>query len=135
MPEQPTVTREIVVPAERADVWDALTTDELLESWLAPHVELDPCEGGDVSVRYDDGEERSGTVEAVDPHERIAFRWERAPGEESTVEFRLVDVPAGTRVIVVETGAPADSGPHGGGWSGPLLRLGAFARRGIPAFA
>jgi len=115
--DEPRVERETVVPASPEEVWEALTDGALLEEWLAPEVELDPREGGDVSVRLEDGEERSGTVEEVEEGRRLAFRWEREGVGESYVELTVDAVAGGSRVVVVETGpalVPA------GGW-GPRL--------------
>jgi len=36
------VRREIVFPAEPAEVWEALTEPERLEDWFATEVELSP---------------------------------------------------------------------------------------------
>ena len=33
----PHVTREVTLPAEPDEVWNALTSEELLEQWLAEH--------------------------------------------------------------------------------------------------
>ena len=45
------VERETVVPASPEEVWEALTEVPLLEEWLAPGVELEAREGGEVHVR------------------------------------------------------------------------------------
>jgi uncharacterized protein YndB with AHSA1/START domain len=117
----PWVERETLVQATPEEVWEALTDEDHLEEWMAPEVELDPIEGGEIAVR--DGEdERVGTVETVERDERFAFTWSR-PGEgESFVEFTLEPLPAGTRVTVVETpiGPTASAA---GGWGPRLARL------------
>jgi uncharacterized protein YndB with AHSA1/START domain len=96
------VERETIVEASPEEVWEALTDDDRLEEWLAPEVELDPYEGGEISVR-DGDDERTGTVETVEENERFAFTWSR-PGEgESFVEFTIEALPGGSRVTVVET--------------------------------
>jgi uncharacterized protein YndB with AHSA1/START domain len=100
--EAPWVERETLIEASPDEVWEALTDDDRLEEWLAPEVELDPHEGGEIAVR-DGDEERTGTVETFEEGERFAFTWSR-PGEgESFVQFTIEAVPAGTRVTVVET--------------------------------
>ena|SRR5215207_3783769 len=97
----PWVERETLVEATPEEVWAALTDEDRLEEWMAPDVELDPIEGGEIAVR-DGDDERLGTVETIE-EERFAFTWSR-PGEgESFVEFTLEPLPAGTRVTVVET--------------------------------
>ena len=122
----PLVERETLVEATPEEVWEALTDEDRLQEWMAPEVELDPTEGGEISVR-DGDEERSGTVETVEEGERLSFTWSR-PGEgESFVEFTLEPLPAGTRVRVVET----PIGPTAialGGWGRRLSRLGRVLR-------
>src|SRR6476619_6543957 len=105
----PWVERETLVEASPDEVWEALTDEDRLEEWLAPDVELDPVEGGEIAVR-DGDEERAGTVETLEENERFAFTWTR-PGEgESFVEFTIEALPGGSRVTVVET--PTRSAPR-----------------------
>jgi uncharacterized protein YndB with AHSA1/START domain len=105
----PTVQREITVPAEPEEVWEALTDEALREAWL--HDDADPR-----SIREE---------EAAEDGRELRFEWAR-PGQPATsVRFTLEPVPAGTRVVVVE------SGPSAAAW-GP--RLGALAAH-VPAFA
>ena len=126
----PWVERETLIEASPEEVWEALTEEDRLREWLAPDVELDPHEGGEIAVR-DGGEERGGTVETVEENERFAFTWSR-PGEgESFVEFTIEAQPGGTRVTVVETPteSPATETPTGpaamamGAWGARLRRL------------
>jgi uncharacterized protein YndB with AHSA1/START domain len=100
----PWVERETLVEATPAEVWEALTDEARLEEWMAPDVELDPIEGGEIAVR-DGDDERRGTVETLEEEERFAFTWSRPGEDESFVEFTLEPLPAGTRVTVVETPA------------------------------
>jgi uncharacterized protein YndB with AHSA1/START domain len=122
----PWVERETLVEATPEEVWEALTQEDRLEEWLAPEVELDPVEGGEIAVR-DGDEERTGTVETIEERERLAFTWSR-PGEgESFVEFTIEALPGGSRVTVVET----PIGPTAvafGGWNARLGRLRHIAR-------
>jgi uncharacterized protein YndB with AHSA1/START domain len=126
----PWVERDTLVEASPEEVWEALTDEDRLEEWLAPDVELDPTEGGEIAVR-DGEEERSGTVQTLEENERFAFTWSR-PGEgESFVEFTIEALPGGSRVTVVETPlhsaatntAAGSSGMAAGGWSPRLARL------------
>ena len=110
------IRREIVLPATRDDVWDALTDEERLEDWFANDVELDLQPGGGARFRWSNGEERHATVTEIEPERRLAFDWE----DEGTVEFTLADDADGTRLVVVES-SPA--------WSTALeLQASAFAR-------
>src|SRR5512132_4717561 len=82
----PLVERETLVEASPEEVWEALTDEDRLQEWLAPEVELDPVEGGEIAVR-DGDDHRTGTVAIMEASERFAFTWSR-PGEgESFVEF------------------------------------------------
>jgi uncharacterized protein YndB with AHSA1/START domain len=117
----PWVERETLVEATPEEVWEALTDEDRLEEWMAPEVDLDPVEGGEISVR-DGDDQRTGTVETVEESERFTFTWTR-PGEgESFVEFTLEPLPAGTRVRVVETPIGSTALAFGG-WGFRLSRL------------
>ena len=61
------IRKEIVLPAPREDVWEALTEPERLEDWFANDVDLDLRPGGGVSFRWSNGEERHATVTEVEP--------------------------------------------------------------------
>ena len=49
------IHREIVLPAPRAEVWEALTEPERLEDWFANDVDLDLRPGGGASFRWWNG--------------------------------------------------------------------------------
>jgi uncharacterized protein YndB with AHSA1/START domain len=98
----PWVERETLVEATPEEVWESLTDEDRLEEWLAPDVDLDPVEGGEIAVRDGEGE-RSGTVTRVEENERFAFTWSRPGEDESFVEFTIQPLPGGSRVTVVET--------------------------------
>jgi uncharacterized protein YndB with AHSA1/START domain len=119
--EAPWVERETLIEASPDEVWEALTDEDRLEEWLAPEVELDPSEGGEISVR-DGDDHRTGTVETVEEGERFAFTWSR-PGEgESFVEFTIEALPGGSRLTVVETPIGPTS-MAAAGWGARLTRL------------
>jgi uncharacterized protein YndB with AHSA1/START domain len=127
-----TVKRTIHLDAEPDEVWEALTDETLLSEWLAPEVELDPREGGELVCRFEDGEERRGQIALVEEAERLAFHWHRQEGGETRVEWLVDAVAGGTRLTVIETGRRDDFGPMspeigpsaGGLWWGS--RLGAL---------
>ena len=93
------IHREIVLPATREEVWEALTDPERLEDWFANDVDIDLRPGGGASFRWSNGEERHATVTEVEPERRLAFDWE----DEGTVAFELSDDADGTRLVVVES--------------------------------
>jgi len=104
------VTRAVVLPAPRAEVWRALTNLELLAGWLGEVIELEPTPGGGVAVREPDGAIRRGLVERVEPGRLLAFRWRRLAGvgdalqvgEATRVAFELREEGSGTRLTVTE---------------------------------
>ena len=98
------VERELVLDAPPDEVWDALTEPERLEEWFANDVDLD-LERGDGRFRWENGECRRAQVDEVVPGRRLCLRWwdEERPGEGVTaVSFTLVEIPAGTRLLVRE---------------------------------
>ena len=122
------ISREIVLPCPREEVWDALTDPERLQEWFATEVELDLEPGGEGIFRWGDGEERHGVVEEVTPEERLVIAWD----DDGRVEFTLDEVEEGTRLTVVETQACAGEWSWGVGlWA--LTR--SSARSAIPTVA
>lgn len=103
MDRRPAVKRSIDLDAPPEEVWKAITEESMLREWLAPDVELDLREGGEIACRYEDGEERRGTVELVEEAECLSFRWHRDGGSASRVEFVVDAVADGTRLTVIES--------------------------------
>ena len=93
------VEREIVVPVEPDELWEALTDPEQLEEWFANDVEFDAREGGAGHFRWDNGEERHATVRVAEPPEKLVLDWD----DEGEVEFTIEEVDDGTRLVVRET--------------------------------
>ena len=93
------IRREIVLPAPREDVWEALTESERLADWFANDVDLDLRPGGGASFRWSNGEERHATVIDVEYERRLAFEWD----DEGEVAFTLDDDVDGTRLTVEES--------------------------------
>ena len=94
----PWVERETLVEATPEEVWEALTDEDRLAEWFANDVELEAEPGGEGTFRWDNGEVRRAVVEEVVPLERFTFTW-----DDSRVEIELEEIPAGTRVTVVES--------------------------------
>jgi uncharacterized protein YndB with AHSA1/START domain len=119
-----TVERSVLLPAPPEEVWEAITDEDLLSEWLAPEVELDAREGGELVCRYEDGEERRGEVELTEEAERLCFRWWREDSGPSRVELVLDAVADGTRLTVVESSlVPVATPLLAAGWAQPLARL------------
>jgi uncharacterized protein YndB with AHSA1/START domain len=78
------VRREIEVEAAPEEVFEALVTEEGRERWL-------------------DEPDRQIHIESVEPPERLVWWW-GGPDEPATrVDFRIVALPAGSRIVVVES--------------------------------
>ena len=103
----PSVRREVVLPVEPERACELITDPDELEGWLADEVEFEPEEGGDVHVTFEDGEQRWGTVEEVEPERRLGFQW-----GDSRVEWTLDPVEGGTRLVVVERSLAPVVGPR-----------------------
>jgi uncharacterized protein YndB with AHSA1/START domain len=105
-----TITKTVVLPAGRDDVWRALTSPQELSAWLGDVVELDPRPGGAVIIRDSAGAIRRGIVEAAERAVRFVVRWRRLDGSGSglrvgvatRVEFELADEGESTRLTVRE---------------------------------
>jgi uncharacterized protein YndB with AHSA1/START domain len=78
------VRREIEVEASPEEVWEALATEEGRERWLG-----EP--------------EREIYVEIVDAPHRLVWWWATDEEPATRVEFLVVAVPTGTRVVVTES--------------------------------
>lgn len=102
MSDEQRVERSVDVPLEPERAWETVTDPAELERWLAPDVELDLREGGDVFVRDDDGRERHGTVVTVEAPQRLVYTWD-TDGIETTVEIALDPLPDGTRIRISES--------------------------------
>jgi uncharacterized protein YndB with AHSA1/START domain len=99
------VEREVLVPGDPDEAWQAVADPERLGDWLGGEVELEPEPGGEFQIRFDDGGERTGFVEQLDEDaHRFAFWW-RQPGDElaTRVEISLDETDEGTLVRVLET--------------------------------
>jgi hypothetical protein len=122
------VTREITLPVDPETAWDAVTD---LERWLTDDGSLELEPGAESELVLRDGETRWATVEEVRPGEHLSFWWHSYDALATLVEVSLVAVPAGTRVVVVESGyagSPVCGSPWAGGaGSGPRARSAAAA--------
>jgi uncharacterized protein YndB with AHSA1/START domain len=99
------VTRELVLPADPDEVWDAVTNEDRLEEWFANEVELDVTPGGDGVFRWESGEVKRAVVERVEDGRLLTMRWwdASAPDETTVVAISVTPVEAGTKVVVTET--------------------------------
>ena len=109
--EAPTVTREVDLPADVADVWEALTSPPLIGAWFGATVEWALEPGAPMRVgRGDDGAApRQGVIDEVEPAHRLRYRWWPSDGAGATtaVTYELEPRPGGTRLVITELPVPA----------------------------
>jgi uncharacterized protein YndB with AHSA1/START domain len=109
------IVREVLLPAAREEVWEAITRPDRLGEWFGGHVEVEPVPRGRIEHRAPDGSVRRGTVLSADRPIRMVFWWQDC-GEDETldpgrgdgtrVEFVLLEDPEGTLLTVTETHSP-----------------------------
>src|SRR3954454_192499 len=71
----PVVERDVVLPVTRERAWELITEPAELEEGRADEVEFAAEEGAPLRVTWEGGDSRDGVVEAVEPEERVVFRW------------------------------------------------------------
>jgi uncharacterized protein YndB with AHSA1/START domain len=106
MAVQDTIERQMTFRVPREAVWAAITEPDQIAQWFGTGAELDLRPGGEGTLSWEDlGVTTSITVEAVDPPSRFAYHWQsRRGGPTTLVEFRLEEIPNGTRLTLVESG-------------------------------
>jgi uncharacterized protein YndB with AHSA1/START domain len=75
---------EVIVPASRQRVWEAFTTKEGMESWIAPSARVDLSIGGIWEVGYPGAQPGGGTILSYMPMEMLSLH-AMAPEEFPTV--------------------------------------------------
>lgn len=111
------IEREVTIEAPVERVWALITEPEHVGTWFGDAgAEIDLRPGGDIEFRWHEHGNSLGTVVAVEPTRRFAYRWVslgsaggQAPTDDNTtlVEFTLEPAGTGTRVRVVESGFDA----------------------------
>ena len=124
------IRRQVVIPAEPARVWEALTDPGQAAAWLGGRIEWEVREGAPLRFVDDDGRGRDGRVEAVRPGRYLRYTWWGAPrpGQDagrpasgatvepddpdpSEVSYLLEPDGDGTRLTIQERSVPA-GGPQ-----------------------
>ncbi len=143
------IEREVTIGAPIERVWALITEPEHLGVWFGDAgATIDLRVGGEIEFRWKQHGDARGTVVAVEPPRRFAYRWVsltsargQAPTDANTtlVEFTLEPAGRGTRLRVVESGfdalvcgdaerADAVAG-NTRGWRSELAELVAYAER------
>lgn len=119
----------IDIEAPPSAVYDYLTTNEGMTSWMGDFADLDPRAGGRFAVNIA-GHPVRGEFVLVEPAKRIVVTWGFAgdddlPPGASTVEFSLTPIERGTRVDLVHSGLPDEFEGISDGWDHFVPRLAA----------
>lgn len=143
------IEREVTIEAPIERVWALITESEHVGVWFGDAgADIDLRPGGAIEFRWKEHGDSQGTVVAVEPPRRFAYRWVsltsargQAPTDDNTtlVEFMLEPAGQGTLVRVVESGfdaldcsaderAEAVAG-NTRGWGAELGDLVAYAER------
>jgi uncharacterized protein YndB with AHSA1/START domain len=105
-------------------VWEALTTQDGLTSWLAVSASIDGREGGSVDIEFDDDQTVGGVITLWDPTSGFAHTWVINGSVTSDVEYTLVPVDRGTELTLIHSGLPEEMcGGYTPGWHAFLARL------------
>jgi uncharacterized protein YndB with AHSA1/START domain len=135
MAVQDTIERQMTFELPREVVWDAITEPDQIARWFGTSAELELRPGGEGTFSWESLDVTTPiTVEAVDPPARFAYRWEpggAAKGGPTTlVDFRLEEIPGGTRLTLVESGfsqfGPESRRGNEFGWDEELGQLRVF---------
>jgi uncharacterized protein YndB with AHSA1/START domain len=139
------IEKETILRAPRSRVWRAITNADEFGAWFGVRLAGAFAPGVRVTGRITTpGYEHltmEVVVERIDPEELFSYRWHPYAVEPNVdysaepatlVEFRLAEVPDGTRLTVVESGfdrlPPARREQafrmNDGGWSGQIKNIG-----------
>jgi len=129
------MTREVELDCDPERAWEALTEESELSEWLGGEVEADLKPGGGITVREEDGTEKSGFFESIEEEREITFWWSAEDEESTRVELELLPSVEGDGCVVrvtesrplialeTELAEIASSGPG----NGPVARAASFA--------
>jgi uncharacterized protein YndB with AHSA1/START domain len=132
MPDE--IEIQIEIAARPATVYKFLSDADRLREWLGD-VTATPNTGGEISVRYRNGDIARGKFVELLPDRRVVFTWGydgsangMAPGS-STVTIELLGVETGTLLTLRHAGIPTDEARngHAQGWKYFFTQLGGKA--------
>lgn len=94
------MTREVELDCDPERAWQALTEESELSEWLGGDVEADLRPGGEITVREEDGSERSGFFESIEGEQGVTFWWSSEDEESTRVELELLPAVEGDGCVV-----------------------------------
>jgi len=108
------------------DLWSAITEPSRLARWIVS-VDGDLSIGGEFSATFTSGWEGSGRVDICEPPQHLRITTWSAGDAPGVIDVTLAEEPAGTRLIVEESGLPLDAyHHHGSGWQTHIEDLAAY---------
>jgi uncharacterized protein YndB with AHSA1/START domain len=108
------IRRQLVLPADPQEVWEALTDPSEASRWFGGQIEWDLHDGAPLRFHDDDGSARVGHIDVVRPGRYLRYTWWDHPGDEagphpadaSEVSYLLEAVRDGTRLTIQERSIP-----------------------------
>lgn len=114
------IQKEIVIKAPRTRVWRALTDTVEFGAWFGARLQGEFKPGaqvkGQMTIPGHEEKVFDCLVDRVEPEQLFSYRWHPCSGDpkpdhsnepRTLVEFRLEDIPNGTKLTVVESGFDA----------------------------
>jgi uncharacterized protein YndB with AHSA1/START domain len=112
------IEKTAILKAPRARVWRAIANAEEFGAWFGAKFEGAFVAGEELAGHITEPNEYAGVpmtivVESVEPESLFSYRWHPGGGDEpvdysaepmTLVEFRLEEVPGGTRLTITESG-------------------------------
>lgn len=123
-PSPADIVRTIEIAAPRALVFRYFTDSERFARWWGQGSSVDPRPGGTVRICYPGGQVASGHFKEIVAPEHVVFSYgyegdrQPVPPGTTTVDVRLEETPAGTRVTLRHSGLPGEEmvREHTQGW-------------------
>lgn len=127
------VRAEDVFPTGIDDLWSALTDPARLARWFAV-VEGTPGLGATVHARFTSSWEGPCRIDVCEPPARLVVTGHPGEPEETRIEAVLSAIdPGHTRLVITESGLPADVAGYGAGWQAHVEDLAVYLAGGEPA--
>jgi len=106
-----------------AELWSAITDPGQLARWLA-RAEVEPGEGGRISLGFDGGATEGGRIRSWDEPRVLEYEWRFTGEQESVVRFELLPQEFGTLLVLDHRRLGRSSGMgYAAGWHAHLDAL------------